>query len=59
MEKPHSVAKRLCEAAEFIDPLKIQAAPDCGLGMMNDQTALQKLSILVEGANMARKNMGF
>ena len=59
MEKPHSVAKRLCEAAEFIDPLKIQAAPDCGLVMMNDQTALQKLSILVEGANIARKNLGF
>lgn len=59
MEKPHSVAKRLCEAAEFIDPMKIQAAPDCGLVMMNDQTALQKLSILVEGANIARKNLGF
>ena len=59
MEKPQSVAKRLCEAAEFIDPIKIQAAPDCGLVMMNDQTALQKLSILVEGANIARKNLGF
>ena len=59
MEKPHGVAKRLCEAAEFIDPMKIQAAPDCGLVMMNDQTALQKLSILVEGANIARKNLGF
>jgi 5-methyltetrahydropteroyltriglutamate--homocysteine methyltransferase len=59
MEKPANVAKRLCEAAEFIDPMKIQAAPDCGLVMMNDQTALQKLSILVEGANIARKNLGF
>ena len=59
MEKPHSVAKRLCEAAEFIDPIKIQAAPDCGLAMMNDQTALHKLSMLVEGANIARKNLGF
>ena len=57
MEKPHSVAKRLCEAAEFTDPLKIQAAPDCGLVMMNDQTALQKLSILVEGDNIDRKNL--
>ena len=59
MEKPQSVAKRLCEAAEFIDPIKIQAAPDCGLVMMNDQTALQKLSIMVEGANITRKNLGF
>ena len=59
MEKPANVAKRLCEAAEFIDPMKIQAAPDCGLVMMNDQTALQKLSILVEGANIARKKLGF
>ena len=59
MEKPVNVARRLCEAAEFIDPMKIQAAPDCGLVMMNDQTALQKLSILVEGANIARKNLGF
>tara|TARA_Y100000385_G_scaffold131235_1_gene136557 strand:- start:77 stop:1123 length:1047 start_codon:yes stop_codon:yes gene_type:complete len=59
MEKPDNVAKRLCKAAEFIDPMKIQAAPDCGLVMMNDQTALQKLSILVEGANIARKKLGF
>ena len=57
MEKPSNVAKRLLVAGEYIDPVQIQAAPDCGLVMMNDSTALQKLQILVEGAKIARKTL--
>jgi 5-methyltetrahydropteroyltriglutamate--homocysteine methyltransferase len=57
MEKPSNVAKRLLAAGEYIDPVKIQAAPDCGLVMMNDSAALQKLRILVEGAQIARKTL--
>ena len=57
MEKPSNVAKRLLAAGEYIDPVQIQAAPDCGLVMMNDSTALQKLQILVEGAKIARKTL--
>ena len=59
MEQPDDVAKRLCKAAEFIDPMKIQAAPDCGLIMINDQGAFQKLSILVQGVMIARKFLGY
>ena len=59
MEKPDDVAKRLCQASEYKDPMQIQAAPDCGLVMMNDQTAYQKLSILVQGADIARTCLGY
>jgi methionine synthase II (cobalamin-independent) len=57
MEKPSNVAERLLKAGEYIDPIKIQAAPDCGLVMMNDRAALQKLQILVAGAKIARKTL--
>ncbi len=57
MENPSNVAKRLLAAGEYIDPTKIQAAPDCGLVMMTDSAALQKLRILVEGAQIARKTL--
>ena len=57
MENPNDVAVRLLKASEYIDPVKLQAAPDCGLVMMNDSDALKKLKILVEAAEIARRQI--
>ena len=57
MENPNDVAVRLLKASEYIDPVKLQAAPDCGLVMMNDPDALKKLKILVEAAEIARRQI--
>ena len=57
MEDPQEVAKLLLKASEYVDPNKLQAAPDCGLVMMSDEAALQKLKILVQGARLARSQI--
>ena len=57
MEDPKEVAAQLLKASEYIDPLKLQAAPDCGLVMMNDADALKKLNILVDAAKLARQQI--
>ena len=57
MEKPIEVADQLLKASEYIDPLRLQAAPDCGLVMMNDADALRKLKILVDAAKLARQQL--
>ena len=57
MENPNDVAARLLKASEYIDPVKLQAAPDCGLVMMNDSDALKKLKILVDAAEIARRQI--
>ena len=57
MEDPKEVAAQLLKASEYIDPLKLQAAPDCGLVMMNDADALKKLKILVDAAKLARQQI--
>ena len=55
MEDPKDMAAQLLKASEYIDLLRLQAAPDCGLVMMNDADALKKLNILVDGAKLARQ----
>lgn len=57
MENPKEVADQLLKASEYIDPLRLQAAPDCGLVMMNDADALRKLKILVDAAKLARQQL--
>tara|TARA_B100000212_G_scaffold68442_1_gene47862 strand:- start:4587 stop:5621 length:1035 start_codon:yes stop_codon:yes gene_type:complete len=57
MENPKEVADQLLKASEYIDPLRLQAAPDCGLVMMNDADALKKLKILVDAAKLARQQL--
>ena len=57
MEDPKEVAAQLLKASEYIDPLRLQAAPDCGLVMMNDADALKKLNILVDAAKLARQQI--
>jgi len=57
-ESPRHIARRLLEAAEILSPQKIQAAPDCGLVMMTPERAQQKLINMVEGAHLARAELG-
>ena len=57
MEDPKDVAAQLLKASEYIDPFRLQAAPDCGLVMMNDSDAFKKLKILVDAAKLARKQI--
>ena len=57
MENPKKVATQLLKASEYIDPFMLQAAPDCGLIMMNDADALKKLKILVDATKLARKQI--
>ena len=57
MEDPKDVAAQLLKASEYIDPMKLQAAPDSGLVMMNDLDALKKLNILVDGAKLAHQQI--
>ena len=57
MEDPKDVAAQLLKASEYIDPLRLQAAPDCGLVIMNDVDALKKLNILVDGSKLARQQI--
>jgi 5-methyltetrahydropteroyltriglutamate--homocysteine methyltransferase len=58
METPQHVASRLLKAAEFLPPEQILAAPDCGLAPMSFDNAADKLGNLVEGAELARKQVG-
>ena len=51
------MAAQLLKASEYIELLRLLAAPDCGLVMMNDADALKKLKILVDAAKLARKQI--
>ncbi len=55
IETPDNIAKRLLEAADVLSPEQILAAPDCGLAPCNFDMAYKKLSILTEGARIARE----
>ena len=57
MEDPKDMAAQLLKASEYIDLLRLQAAPDCGLVIMNDVDALKKLNILVDGSKLARQQI--
>jgi 5-methyltetrahydropteroyltriglutamate--homocysteine methyltransferase len=57
METPQHVAARLLAAAEALPPEQILAAPDCGLAPMSFDTAAEKLGIMVQGAELARRQL--
>lgn len=52
-ENAEQIALRLLTAAERHDPEKIQAAPDCGLTLLTQSAARDKLSALFRGAQIA------
>jgi len=57
-ETPEHVAERLLAAAKVLSPQQIQAAPDCGLVMMSQARAVEKLRTMVRGAALARERAG-
>ena len=50
VETVDEIAARLTAALEHIDPERLIAAPDCGLGMLGRRLALQKLTNLTAAA---------
>jgi len=54
IEDAEKIALRLLAAAEHHDPEKIQAAPDCGLTLLSQTAAREKLAALYRGSQIAR-----
>ena len=51
VEPVEEIAKRLEQALEHIDPDRLVAAPDCGLGLLGRDLAVRKLSNLCAAAH--------
>ncbi len=51
LEEVEAVRARLAAALERIDPHRLLAAPDCGLGLLGRDLARQKLRVLSEAAH--------
>lgn len=50
IESVEEIAARLAQALEHIDRHRLLAAPDCGLGLLNETLALRKLSNMCTAA---------
>ena len=50
VEPAEEIALRLREALDHIDAQRLMVAPDCGLGMLNRKTVLEKLKNMVQAA---------
>ncbi|MEO0821001.1 MAG: 5-methyltetrahydropteroyltriglutamate--homocysteine methyltransferase [Pseudomonadota bacterium] len=57
VEPPEAIARRLREAAEWIAPERLMAAPDCGLVPLTPPVAERKLRSLAQAAGMARRSI--
>ena len=51
MESVEEVRARLLEALEHIDPERLIAGPDCGLGFFTREQAIKKMKIMSEAAH--------
>jgi 5-methyltetrahydropteroyltriglutamate--homocysteine methyltransferase len=58
VEQPESVAKRIQEAIQFIEPERLVIAPDCGMKFLPRNVALDKLRAMVDGAALVRAQIG-
>ena len=52
VESAEEIAARLRAALQHIDPARLIAAPDCGLGLLGRELAREKLSRLCEAARL-------
>ncbi len=59
IEDSQKIAQRLLTAAQYHDPEKLQAAPDCGLVLLPQAAARAKLSALFRGAQLARDLLAY
>jgi len=58
VETPELVAERIRKALEFIPKERVVVLPDCGCLHLPRNVALAKLSAMVEGAKLVRKELG-
>ena len=56
IETVSEIAERIQAALEHIDPDRLIVAPDCGLGYLDRELALAKLTNMVAAAKSVRKN---
>ncbi|MBL0714574.1 MAG: cobalamin-independent methionine synthase II family protein [Desulfosarcina sp.] len=52
IESVHEIAVRLQQAMEHIDPERLLAAPDCGLGMLSRRQVSAKLANMTQAAQL-------
>ena len=57
VEPPELVATRIRRALEFIPPERLIVAPDCGMKYLSRDVAFGKLTALVEGARIVRREL--
>ena len=59
IEPPELVRDRILYSVEvFGDPARIQVTPDCGLRTRSWDVAYQKLQNMVQGTQLAKKELG-
>lgn len=58
VETPEMVAERIRKALEFIPKERVVVLPDCGCFHLPRNIAFAKLSAMVEGAKIVRKELG-
>ncbi|MEO8098450.1 MAG: uroporphyrinogen decarboxylase family protein [Acidobacteriota bacterium] len=57
VETPEEVAARVRRALEYVDPLRVILAPDCGLKYLPRAVAFGKMQAMVEGAKIVRAEL--
>ena len=57
-ESPQLVAERIRAALKHLPPERMIVAPDCGMKYLTRESALAKLTAMVEGARIVRAELG-
>ena len=57
-ETPGHIANRLRQALEVVPPERLHPAPDCGMWHLPRELAFKKISALVDGTRMVRREAG-
>jgi 5-methyltetrahydropteroyltriglutamate--homocysteine methyltransferase len=58
VETPSAVAAQIRSALMHITPERLMLAPDCGMKYLPRATAFAKLTALVEGTKIVRRELG-
>jgi 5-methyltetrahydropteroyltriglutamate--homocysteine methyltransferase len=58
IEPPELVARRLRLALQYIEPERVHVTPDCGFSQTARHVAVKKLTTMVEGVRLVRRDLG-
>ncbi|MEM0505180.1 MAG: methionine synthase [Sulfolobales archaeon] len=58
VEEPEEIAKAIFKVMNYVDPEYIYVNPDCGLKLLPRSVAKAKLSSMVKGVEIVRKELG-